>query len=183
MRQLSFLIFTCVLFVGCQSRDFKPVTVKDPVVEKSDVSDRQKIEEARALVADGSNEFQKGNMDSALEKAKASIQTFELIDGYSLLGSSYYQLGDYENAKLAFEKGKNIDPKNEKLLIGLGTVQSTLGENEEALSTYQTFKPTQTRRNHLYIQNRYPFKKLRSLPREPCGSQILGNKTRISVSY
>lgn len=147
MRQLSFLIITFVLFVGCQSRDFKPVTVKDPVVEKSDISDRQKIEEARALVAEGSNEFQKGNMDTALEKAKTSIQTFELIDGYSLLGSSYYQLGDYENAKLAFEKGKNIEPKNEKLLIGLGTVQSTLGENEEALSTYQTLsqlKPEET---------------------------------------
>ncbi|TGK52829.1 tetratricopeptide repeat protein [Leptospira bouyouniensis] len=138
MRKFSILCVLLLTFIGCRSRDFQAVTVKDTVVEKSAASDRQKIEEARALIADGSNEFQKGNMDVSLEKAKSSIQTFELVEGYALLGASQYQLGDYENAKSAYEKGNNLDPQNEKILIGLGTVQSTLGENEAALSTYQT---------------------------------------------
>ncbi|MDF3820431.1 tetratricopeptide repeat protein [Leptospira sp. 96542] len=146
MKHVS--LFIIVLFlISCQSREFRPVTVSDIASEKADINERQKIEEARQLIASGSNEFQKGNMEAALDKAKTSVSTYELVDGYSLLGASYYQLGDYENAKLGYEKGKNIDPKNEKLLIGLGTVQSTLGENEEALITYQTLsslKPEET---------------------------------------
>lgn len=139
MKQFS-IVFVLLSFtlIGCRSRDFQTVTVKDNIVEKSAASDRQKIEEARALVAEGSNEFQKGNMDVALEKAKSSLQSFELVEGYALLGASRYQLGEYENAKDAYEKGYNLDPQNEKILIGLGTVQSTLGENESALTTYQT---------------------------------------------
>ncbi|MCG6146713.1 tetratricopeptide repeat protein [Leptospira levettii] len=138
MKQLIVVSVLLITFIGCRSRDFQSVSVKDSVVEKSNASDRQKIEEARTLIADGSNEFQKGNIDVALEKAKSSIQTFELVEGYALLGASYYQLGEYENSKSAYEKGNNLDPQNEKILIGLGTVQSTLGENEAALNTYQT---------------------------------------------
>lgn len=137
MKYIKFTLILLILF-GCKSREYKEVNIADSVVESASATDRQNIDEARQLVASGSNDFQKGNFEDALQKAKSSVKAYELPDGYALIGASYYQLGDYENAKLSYEKGNNLDPKDEKILIGLGTVQSTLGENEAALKSYQT---------------------------------------------
>ncbi|TGN18925.1 tetratricopeptide repeat protein [Leptospira idonii] len=131
------VLFSIGLLYQCQSRDFKSVSVEDKVLSQADPSSKQKIEESRQILADGNLSFQKGNFEAAIQAAKEANLKYESVDGYSLLGASRYQIGDYEESKSAYLQGENLDPKNEKLLIGLGTVQSTLGENEEALSTYQ----------------------------------------------
>lgn len=146
MKYLSILLFTFSLY-NCQSREYKSVSISDEKSANATVDERQNLEEARQLIASGSNDFQKGNIEEALQKGNASIKAYELSDGYALIGASQYQLGEYEKSKLAYQKGKNLDPKDEKILIGLGTVQSTLGENEEALKSYQALsllKPEET---------------------------------------
>ncbi len=131
---LSFLIFA---FYNCQSRDFKTVTVSDEVASEVSAEDRLDLESARAILAKGNLLFQKGEFGEAITRGKEANEKVETAEGYALIGASEYQLGEYAASKEAYELGNRLDPENEKLLIGLGTVESTLGDYEDALQIYQ----------------------------------------------
>jgi len=135
---LTFVLVSIVLLWNCQSRDFKSVSVSDKLADKAaTTSDKENLEAARLILAEGNNDFQKGKFEEAVAHANEANGKYETVEAYSLLGASRYQLGEYSDSKEAYLLGERIDPKNEKLLIGLGTVQSTLGENEDATVTYQ----------------------------------------------
>ncbi|MCZ8156593.1 MAG: tetratricopeptide repeat protein [Leptospira sp.] len=131
------LLFGSFVLFQCQSRDFKSVPIEDKVSSEMSVEKRQSLEEARALLTKGNLSFQKSNFSEAISLAKEANLKIETAEGYALLGASEYQLSDYASAKSAYQLGERLDPKNEKILIGLGTVQGTLGEYAEATSTYQ----------------------------------------------
>ncbi|TGN14317.1 tetratricopeptide repeat protein [Leptospira ilyithenensis] len=135
---LSLFIVSSVFLWNCQSRDFRSVSVSDKLADKATTaSDKENLEAARLILAAGNNDFQKGKFEEAIAHANEANGKYETVEAYSLLGASKYQLGEYAESKEAYGLGERLDSQNEKLLIGLGTVQSTLGENEEATTTYQ----------------------------------------------
>ncbi len=136
IRILSFL-FVIVFIFNCQSRDFKSVSVSDEVASEVSAEDKRELDEVRTILAKGNMLFQKGEFGEAITRAKEANQKVETAEGYSLLGASEYQLGEYAAAKEAYQLGNNLDPDNEKILIGLGTVESTLGDYDDAVQIYQ----------------------------------------------
>ncbi|GBF50858.1 TPR-repeat-containing lipoprotein [Leptospira ryugenii] len=136
-RFLPFLCL-CLLIVSCQSREFKTVSVQDEVKQELNGVNPKNLEDARALIAKGNLAFQKSEFNESIRLASEANQKVETAEGYALLGASEYRLGNYSVAEEAYLLGKRLDADNQKILIGLGTVQATLGKYEDAVQTYET---------------------------------------------
>ena len=57
-----------------------------------------------------------------------------------LLGQTYLDLGQYENAQAVFEKAAQVDPTNRVAWFGLGTAWARLGNAEKSKQAMDTFK-------------------------------------------
>jgi tetratricopeptide (TPR) repeat protein len=65
--------------------------------------------------------------DMAIKYYQASAQVGPTYQAYQFLGTAYYYKGDYENAKLAYEKSLQLNPNNP----GVQSVLAKLGSGEQ----------------------------------------------------
>ncbi len=63
--------------------------------------------------------------DMAIKYYQASAQTGPTYQAYQFLGTAYYYKGDYENAKMAYEKSLQLNPNNP----GVRSVLAKLGSS------------------------------------------------------
>jgi tetratricopeptide (TPR) repeat protein len=141
---LAFLIKKCELAKNNQQLKLMVNVLTNHAIELIKTDDYSKME-------DLAKHFEKFLSHSNLltQTMKGSIE--------SILGSIYYRLGNYENARLSLEKGYNILNKNESeahsliahTLIYLGTLYKKTGDYkkakyllEESLIIYNNHLPT-----------------------------------------
>ena len=88
---------------------------------------------ASVLATEGWQLWRKRDLRAALLKFKASVAK-DPTDDHALngLGWSYLQTGQHEKAVEAFQKGRQINPKNGGILNGLGQAFQALGRMDDA---------------------------------------------------
>lgn len=74
-----------------------------------------------------------GEMENALDSAKAAVEERESYTSLISRGKIYYQLGRLSEAYGAFIKAKNLTEKNAEALINMGTVLAKVGDHERGI--------------------------------------------------
>lgn len=91
----------------------------------------------------GSNELKAGNYAAAVEfLLKAEAYNPNLEDCHRLLGMSYMQLGEYENASKSFDRAFRLDPDNVALLYHIGELAYHTGDFNRAIHYLNKSKRT-----------------------------------------
>ncbi|MCE9500962.1 MAG: tetratricopeptide repeat protein [Leptospira sp.] len=144
MRQLSFYILFLlslnVFISNCKSAP--PLKESSSREGESTLSpeDRAKLKKAKLVLNKGNELFQKEKFEDAKKIAAESIEIFPSAEGYYLLGSCQFRLGNHKEAKISYEEGIKISPKLEQLLLTYALTLTTLGEEDKALEVYKNLE-------------------------------------------
>jgi PEGA domain/Tetratricopeptide repeat len=77
-------------------------------------ADKQRTKEAEARYAAGSEAFDAGDLPRAVEELKASLAARPMVKTCLALGNVYLRLGQLDDARDAFKKVMEIDPRSPK---------------------------------------------------------------------
>jgi len=80
------------------------------------------------LAALGESYFMAGKAEKAIDEFNKLIAAEGSARSYAFLGLSYRNLGRFDDAKLQFEQGLKIDPKNSLCLFNLGFIAERQGD-------------------------------------------------------
>ena len=78
------------------------------------------------------NYFTTGNYEKVIEKTEILLKKDKQVPFYNLLGLSYRQLGQQENAEEIFKKGLKIFPNNISILSNIGAFYRSTGKFDDA---------------------------------------------------
>ena len=78
------------------------------------------------------NYFTTGNYEKVIEKTEVLLKKDKQVPFYNLLGLSYRQLGQQENAEEIFKKGLKIFPNNISILSNIGAFYRSTGKLDDA---------------------------------------------------
>ncbi len=114
---------------------------KEFSISDSLYNEAMKIDSVNALILNNyaySLAERKVKLDDALRMSKKALEIDPNSSSYlDTIGWIYFQLGDYEKAKLNIEKAITLDNKNGTLLDHLGDVYFKLGDTVKALKLWQ----------------------------------------------
>ena len=78
------------------------------------------------------NYFTTGNYEKVIEKTEILLKKDKQVPFYNLLGLSYRQIGQQENAEEIFKKGLKIFPNNISILSNIGAFYRNTGKFDDA---------------------------------------------------
>lgn len=125
-----------LLVYGCSSREFRKLDTTRTTDTELSHEDQIARSQALSLVNLGNKDFREGNYPKALDNARRSLEIFPTADAYYLSANTHSKTGKNELAKSDLISARKLDPDNEQVLISLGVVLSTLGEDDSALEVY-----------------------------------------------
>ena len=85
----------------------------------------------------GALELHEGNWNLAIPAFRKALELKPSVESYSNLGTSYFFLGQYEEARANFEKALEISPKEADLVGFLADCYRRLGQAPKARATYE----------------------------------------------
>ena len=85
----------------------------------------------------GALELHEGNWNLAIPAFRKALELKPSVESYSNLGTSYFFLGQYEEARANFEKALQISPKEADLVGFLADCYRRLGQAPKARATYE----------------------------------------------
>jgi len=85
----------------------------------------------------GALELHEGNWNLAIPAFRKALELKPSVESYSNLGTSYFFLGQYEEARTNFEKALEISPKQPELVGFLADCYRRLGQASKARATYE----------------------------------------------
>ena len=87
------------------------------------------------------NYFTTGNYEKVIEKTEVLLKKDKQVPFYNLLGLSYRQLGQQENAEEIFKKGLKIFPNNISILSNIGAFYRSTGKSTRGSKDSRVFRP------------------------------------------
>ncbi len=94
----------------------------------------------KKLLSEGNELYNKDKFDEQVDKINKANSIKPTEDGYYLLALSYIKLQTPERAREVIGIGLGLNPKNEKLLATYAIVFTALGEEENAVNTYNKLR-------------------------------------------
>ena len=89
--------------------------------------------EAVAYIAQGDEYFQKKLYQKAINAYKMALEFKPFVYTYRLLGGAYYNIGDYENAAIAYQDAIDMSPDALILYSNLSKIYSTAGKYDQVI--------------------------------------------------
>ncbi|MEQ9366013.1 MAG: tetratricopeptide repeat protein, partial [Leptospirales bacterium] len=108
----------------------------------SQIKDPVQYRKAREMVNAANRLYLRKRYPEALKLARESIAVHETFEGYYLIGTVLYQQNKTSESLEAYLKSEEINPKDQQLLLTLGTVHTALGDLNEAQTRYSRLHET-----------------------------------------
>ena len=89
------------------------------------------------LASLGESYFMAGKIEKAIEIFNRLLEVDHSARSYAFIGLSYRNLGRFDEAKEAFQKGLALDPKNSTCLFNLGFIAERQGDAATAEAMFQ----------------------------------------------
>lgn len=125
LLKLVFLIF---FILNCKTAEISKI---------KDWEEAQKqFINAQKLIQKSSFEYQRKNYQKAIELAEQSLKEYITFDGYYLIGSSYYQLNNFDKGLEYLLKAEKIKPNHEQLLLTLGLIYHSQLNYDQAIEKF-----------------------------------------------
>lgn len=126
-----------ILQLNCISTQESEVRAKEELAANTSDLQNDSVK-VKKLLSEGNELYNKDRFDEAVDKIKKANSIKPTEDGYYLLALSYIKLQSPERAREVIGLGLGLNPKNEKLLATNAIVLTALGDEENAVNTYNT---------------------------------------------
>lgn len=125
LLKVVFLIF---FILNCKTTEISKI--------KDWEDDQKQFVNAQKLIQKSSYEYQRKNYQKAIEIAEQSLKEYVTFDGYYLIGSSYYQLNNFDKGLEYLLKAEKIKPNHEQLLLTLGLIYHSQLKYDQAIEKF-----------------------------------------------
>ena len=85
----------------------------------------------------GESYFMSGRAEKAIEEFKHLVEIDPTARSYAFLGLSYRHLGRFDDARINFEQGLKLDPRNASCLFNMGYIEGRQGNQAKAEDYFQ----------------------------------------------
>lgn len=144
----SLYLFVCVFLASCSFLEPQKKT-QEYVKETSAQDEKEKI---KILLNQGSILLKEKKYNQAIEKISEANLTLPSLEGYYLLGLSYVKMEKLTQAKESFKKGLELNPKHEAILSSLAVTEIALGNEEDALVTYNRLTEHYPKESYYFLK-------------------------------